>query len=221
MIGLTRTHAALVALPLATMILYSWLRNAEVDDSTAEPAQAADATRVPIVYDQALDVRSTRAESMRLGMKVAALEQRLAEVESSRNAQEGPSESERNGGGEQEQDGDPGPSSEELLQQWTSEFSVQQYDSNWAPEAERTIAPELGSMGSDSGFRLNEVKCKTNGCKAVVEFDSYDAARKHARELATKSYSMNCGTRITLPAPVDAQAPYAATLFLTNCFMDG
>lgn len=151
-----------------------------------------------------------------MNMEIAELRKRLSDLESSSGQDNNIKKAQ--GIHDEKAEAIPrGPTPEELTETWSSEFQAQGYDANWAPVAEKTLGPNFVELGEEAGFSLDKIECRENACRAVLDFDSYENARDGIHKLATHSYSINCGTKITLPEPEDKERPYQATLFLTKC----
>ena len=168
-----------------------------------------------------LNERMIPPSELQVKLRLANMEKRLLQLESEKlpqverstdlNVDEETKESQT------EEQINNGPSSEEILGEWTSDFTSQDYDSNWAPVAENSLASELASIGGQAGFRLSQIQCRMDGCMAILEFENFEIAQKSATQLAVHIYPVNCGTRITMPTPEDRDSPYQARFFLTNC----
>lgn len=114
---------------------------------------------------------------------------------------------------------DPQKRSEAFLNKLNDNFERQGYDSVWAPFAAETVQKELSALSESAGFEVKKIECRTNGCKATVEFDNYQQARMNAHQLVLQPFSLECASGITVPEPGNESEnqPYEATLFLENC----
>ena len=106
-------------------------------------------------------------------------------------------------------------SPEEVHAKWVAAYaakiaSVQREgrDPEWATRTERTFAQDLSRLEPESGARVLKVDCRTTGCLATVQWDSYPAAAEGWRTLLHRPYTQNCA--ITLDLPAASEAPTGA-----------
>jgi hypothetical protein len=85
----------------------------------------------------------------------------------------------------------------------------------WARRTEATLQANLEQMAATSKFRLQEVSCRTKGCLAAVEWNSYDLAFSNYGEIVTHGYQLPCGVSMMVPEPADRTAPYRAQAFFS------
>ena len=88
-------------------------------------------------------------------------------------------------------------------------------DPEWAPDAESHLehALELWSLKADA--RVVDAECKTEVCRAKIEWQDYATARTQGAALAEMEIpGLNCSQRIGLQEPEDRKLAYSAYLYL-------
>jgi hypothetical protein len=103
----------------------------------------------------------------------------------------------------------------QYIQEQSEKFSSEPLDTSWAEDAKNKLREDL-LLFNDANFLIKDVDCRSVSCRALLEFKSYEAARKQATELAGYSYTYNCSKEVFTPQVDVAEASYQATLYL-NC----
>jgi hypothetical protein len=175
---------------------YVWAgRNAEVARSRAvgglEPVRAAQAANIVV------ERRTSSVDEERL----AALEQRLAEL-----ASPAPSGSARQA---------PTP----LETQQAYEARLQQHaaepaDPSWSRPTASLIEADVLKQAASMSVRLGRVDCRTTSCTAELEWPSLAEADREYLSLVHFPYRANCSRTVLLPPPSNAEGPLRASMFL-------
>jgi hypothetical protein len=83
-------------------------------------------------------------------------------------------------------------------------------DPEWASSTQRTLETDFSRFGERANFDVLEVECKTSGCLATLEWDTFREARENLMKVAAFDYSTNCETMVWVgdhpetPEEVDA-----------------
>ena len=108
----------------------------------------------------------------------------------------------------------------EIYTETMQQFEQQEYDADWAGQAESGFKQDFTTIAANIGANLQNVECRTNACIAKMEFNNYEHAKDNIDELAARPYSVNCKRRVITPQPDDANAPYQVTFFFRECEKD-
>jgi len=88
-------------------------------------------------------------------------------------------------------------------------------DPGWAPQAEAHLTRALEAWGRETDASIAEAECKTEVCRAKLEWKDYATAERQGLELASLEIpGLNCTQRIWLEEPEDAAQKYSAYLYL-------
>lgn len=175
---------------------YVWAgRNAEAARSRnvrgEEPVKAARAASVLI------DRRSSPVDEQRL----AALEQRLAEL-----ASPPPSRSAR-----------PALTPLESQQRYEArlrEHAAEPFDPGWSRPTASLIEADVLKQAASMSFRLGRVDCRTTTCTAELEWPSLAEADREYLSVVHFPYQANCSRTLILPPPSQAEGPLRAQMLL-------
>ncbi len=108
----------------------------------------------------------------------------------------------------------------ELAERWKAKWnarveSVQSEarDPVWASQAEFAFGNDFREKAPELGARLVRVECRTTGCLARVEWDSYDLAKARFRDLVHADYTTRCANSIDIGrVPDDRSRTHEATV---------
>jgi hypothetical protein len=88
-------------------------------------------------------------------------------------------------------------------------------DPAWAPEAQANLKTGLAAIEKEAGIKVLETECKTEVCRAKVEWDNYEAARKTGAMLAQVTLpGLFCGQSLRLEEPLEREARYSTYVYL-------
>jgi hypothetical protein len=78
-----------------------------------------------------------------------------------------------------------------------------------------SLRSDLSAVATKAGFNLVAAECRTQMCRATLQWDSYGAALKTGAQLAERAIpGLNCVKSIWLKEPDNPSAPYSSSLFL-------
>jgi hypothetical protein len=90
-------------------------------------------------------------------------------------------------------------------------------DATWARSATGSFQGDLAELGTDKGFRVLNVDCRSSSCVGLLEWPSFDQAIKNYVSVVHQRYGLNCARGMSLDEPSDRSAPYqASVLFMCN-----
>ncbi|HEX2689686.1 MAG TPA: hypothetical protein VHN14_23875 [Kofleriaceae bacterium] len=88
-------------------------------------------------------------------------------------------------------------------------------DPSWSGVATESLRSDLSAAAREGEFSLVAVECRTELCRATLQWDSYEAARRTGMHLAERAIpGLNCTKSIWLKEPDHPDAPYSSNLFL-------
>jgi hypothetical protein len=78
----------------------------------------------------------------------------------------------------------------------------------WSPRATASMRADLERIRQVKPFTLLEVGCRSNSCKAVLEWPDYPRAVDAAEALAHQPFALNCARAVLMPQPAELAQPY-------------
>src|SRR5690606_5151550 len=73
----------------------------------------------------------------------------------------------------------------------------------------------MSSWGEQLGFTVVEAECKTTMCRASLEWEDYEAAKRTGLRLPERQLpGLNCNRHIWLDEPADPTKPYSTDFYL-------
>jgi hypothetical protein len=96
------------------------------------------------------------------------------------------------------------------------EHDRERVDAVWASHASRSFHTDLEHLAPGQGFTVVSIDCRSASCVGVLEWPSYDVARKNFIGVVHNGYSLNCARGMSLPEATDPAAPFRASV-LFNC----
>jgi hypothetical protein len=220
----TQKQITMMLLVGLVLVVGTW----KARDLLTEPEEAAtesyeETAETSMTQEGQIENRNSKVRRIKASLmsdKITRLEQRLDALSADQKEDADTREEESAEGKETNTSPmDLGPSAEEFLATLSHTFEAQTYDADWAPGAASTLTADFGDKAESFGFKLNGVECRDNGCKATLEFASYDDALEKSQALAMGRYSLPCATGISVPEPEDTSRdnPYTASVFFENC----
>lgn len=125
-------------------------------------------------------------------------------------------------GAENEPEGDNSPTPEEARLHVVDTFSQLEkrheedpVDLEWAGPAEKHLNEGLQSLSEKMRLSVLNAECKTEMCRAEVEWENYATAKESGLRLAEVIVpGLNCAQSIWLDEPKDPDSRYSAKLYL-------
>jgi hypothetical protein len=85
-------------------------------------------------------------------------------------------------------------------------------DARWASATERRLEADLEGVASSAKFKVVRVDCRTTTCVGILEWHSYQEAMRGYGATMRRAFSVNCAQEVLLLPPLDAAAPYQASM---------
>ena len=88
-------------------------------------------------------------------------------------------------------------------------------DASWSRAATESLRNDLSAAAKDAGFKLVAAECRTEMCRATLQWANYEAALKTGMRLPERLIpGLNCVRSVWLKEPDDPAGPYSSNLFL-------
>lgn len=81
-------------------------------------------------------------------------------------------------------------------------------DPAWGGKSTASLRSDLERLRQGRPFSLLEVDCRSNSCKAVLEWPSYPQAIADASALVHHYYEVNCARTVLMTEPRELEQPY-------------
>jgi len=92
---------------------------------------------------------------------------------------------------------------------------AEQVDPSWGSAATGALRRDLSAAAKNSDFALIAAECRTEMCRATLQWNNYDAALMTGMQLPVRAIpGLNCIKTIWLKEPDGRDKPYSADFFL-------
>ncbi|HWO26765.1 MAG TPA: hypothetical protein VNO30_48885 [Kofleriaceae bacterium] len=88
-------------------------------------------------------------------------------------------------------------------------------DPSWSGGAAELLRNDLSGITGKDGFNLVTVECRTEMCRATLQWENYEAAVKTGMRLPERAIpGLNCAKSIWLKEPENPAGSYSSSLYL-------
>jgi hypothetical protein len=85
-------------------------------------------------------------------------------------------------------------------------------DATWARQTAALVDSGLAASGTEGGYVVRGVDCRSQTCVAELEWPSYELAAEGYQSALTASFGRPCATEIVIPEPIPAGGSHRAQL---------